>query len=65
MHGADELLGPSQAARVAGCSPQWIRELVRQERLPGIRTGIGTLVKRQDAERLAAERQSRRTEVGE
>ena len=59
MHTPDELLGPNAAARLAGYSPHWIRVLVQQGRLPGIRTGIGTLVKREDVERLAAERAAR------
>ena len=63
MYAADELLGPSEAARLAGISAQWIRELVKQDRLPGIRTSIGTLVRRGDVEGLVAERQSRRLEV--
>jgi excisionase family DNA binding protein len=56
---ADELLGPSQAARVVGCSPQTIKNMVSDGRLPGVRSGIGVLVTRQDAERVAAERQAR------
>ena len=65
MYATDELLGPSEAGRQLGVSSQWVRRLVERGELPGMKTSIGTLVRREDVERLAAERQSRRTEVGE
>lgn len=55
----DEVL-PSEAARIIGCSPQRVRQLVDDGRLPARRGPRGIrLIERRAAERLARDRQKR------
>jgi excisionase family DNA binding protein len=56
----NDLLTPSDAARVLGLSPDSVRVLSDNGRLPGMRTVSGRrLFRRGDVDRLAAERASR------
>jgi excisionase family DNA binding protein len=53
----DDLLTPSDAARVLGLSPDSVRVLSDNGRLPAMRTVSGRrLFRRGDVDRLAAER---------
>ena len=53
----DDLLTPSDAARVLGLSPDSVRVLSDSGRLPAMRTISGRrLFRRSDVDRLAAER---------
>lgn len=49
-------IGPSKAARIAGCSAQWIRLLADAGKLPSIRSDLGRLVDLEAVKALAATR---------
>jgi excisionase family DNA binding protein len=57
-----EMLAPSQVARRVGVSDQLVRVWIRTGRLPSVRTALGHLVRPEDADRLAAERERRRVQ---
>jgi excisionase family DNA binding protein len=59
MSHAEDLIGPSEAARALGCSPQWVKQLVRRGELAGIKTSIGTVVRRRAVEQFAETREQR------
>jgi excisionase family DNA binding protein len=54
-----EYLSPSQAAARVGVSHQTIVAWMDAGRLRGLRTPIGRLIEKQDAERVAQERRER------
>ena len=54
-----EYLSPSQAAARVGVSHQTIVAWMDAGRLRGLRTPIGRLIEKQDADRVAAARQAR------
>jgi excisionase family DNA binding protein len=61
-----QLLGTTDAALRLGCSPEWVRRLADEGKLPTERTANGTRIfKASDVERLAAERENaRRAKAG-
>lgn len=64
MNGTTDRLGPSEAARVLGMSPQNVKRLAAEGKLPAELTPLGRLFKRSDVERLAAERARADTPTG-
>lgn len=54
----DGYLGPAQAARVLGVTPQYIGKLVRLGRLEAVVTPLGRLILKESVERLKAEREA-------
>ena len=61
----DRTVLPSEAARMIGCSPQWIRALVDSGRLPAERGPGGIrLIDRRAVKRLAQERARERAAAG-
>lgn len=57
----DGLLTPADAARLLGVVPATVRQMALSGRLPALRTESGMrLFRREDVERLAAEREAQR-----
>jgi len=54
------LLTTSEAARLLEVSDQWVRTLMRSNRLAHVVTPLGRLIPREAVERLARERRGRR-----
>lgn len=54
----DELLQTSEAARLVGVSPPWLRDMANEGRIPTLRTAGGVrLFKRRDLEEYMDHRQ--------
>lgn len=56
-----DALGPSEAARIIGVSPQRIQQLAREGRISCIETSLGRLYERHEIDRLIAEREARKS----
>lgn len=52
----NDFLSPSQAARLAGLSSVWLRELAQAGKIPHVKTPLGVIFCRSDVEELAAKR---------
>ena len=55
----DEMLPTSEAARVLGISPVYLRDLLKAGRLPCVKTRLGRLVAIEDVERFRVEREAK------
>lgn len=56
----EELLTASQIARSQAISTDLVRRWMREGRLPYVPTPLGRLVRKEDAERMAAQRAARK-----
>jgi excisionase family DNA binding protein len=57
----DNVLSPADAAKELDCTTQWVTELLRTERLNGIKFGRQWVITREDLEAYKAERQKSKT----
>ena len=60
MQNLMDLLTAGQVARQLGVSPVRVNQLREEGRLPGARTALGFLYRKEDVARLMSERASRR-----
>lgn len=52
----EDTVSTGMAARMLGCSPEWVRDLIRNGKLPSYRVGAWNVIPRAAVEAMIAEK---------